>query len=520
MKKIESGPSLAAAGHTPPLVGEDLKHRSISAVLWGALGAVLRAFLQIVSQVILARLLGPEQFGLFALALVVVFFSAFFADVGLAYGLIQRKVVHDDDIRFVFTWQVVLGAVITVALFALAPWIASFYGDQRLVPVVQWLSLTPLIGALGSTSSTLLRKDLNFKSLNLAAVVSYAVGFLVVGIPMALLGFGVEALIAAFLVQAAAQAIYQIVARPHPKRPLFWQPAASDLLRFGGTVLATNLVNWIMSSVDRIVVGRTMSMTAAGLYSTVHNFISGPTVTVLALLQSVLYSASARVQDNAQSLRVAFRTMFGVVGLAVVPVFFTVAVVAPTFMRAVYGERWVGGEVVLTPLAVAMPAFLLMGLSTPILWTSGNVQQEFRLQIPIAIVWTLVLLAVSRHESLALLSWSICALYYARALVIIIATIRAVKVTLFEIAGLLGPGALVAAVVMATAATVDYGLSNTLSNAAVRLTAIVFASAAAFVLMLRLVRPLLQTDVHAFLLRLSERVPGRLGKRFAQRLFA
>ena len=136
-------------------------------MLWGALGAVLRAFLQIVSQVILARLLGPEQFGLFALALVVVFFSAFFADVGLAYGLIQRKVVHDDDIRFVFTWQVVLGAVITVALFALAPWIASFYADQRLVPVVQWLSLTPLIGALGSTSSTLLRKDLNFESLNL-----------------------------------------------------------------------------------------------------------------------------------------------------------------------------------------------------------------------------------------------------------------------------------------------------------------------------------------------------------------
>ncbi len=499
---------------------QDLKHRSISAVLWGALGAFLRAGLQIVSQVVLARLLGPEQFGLFALALVVVFFSTFFADIGLAYGLIQRKVVKDEDIRFVFTWQVLLGTAITALLFFLAPLVATFYDDPRLVPVMRWLSLTPLIGALGATASVLLRKDLNFKSINLANVVSYAVGFLAFGIPMALLGFGVEALIAAFLVQAGVQALYQVVARPHPKRPMFWQPSAKELLNFGGTVLATNVINWVMSSVDRVVVGRVMSMTEAGLYSTVHNFISGPTVTVLSLLQSVLYSASARVQDNQQSLRAAFRTMFGIVGLAIVPVFFTVAVVASTFMHAVYGERWIGGEVVLAPLALAMPAFLLMGLSTPILWTAGKVRQEFQLQIPIAIVWTAVLLAVSRQESLALLSWSVCALYYLRAGVIIIATIRAVELRVVEMATVLAPGVLVAALVMAAAAATDRGLADVLANPVLRLAAVIGVSAVTFTVMLKAIRPLLQTDVHAFLLRLAERVPTRLGRRFAHRLFA
>lgn len=487
---------------------EDLRHRSISAVLWGAFGAFLRAALQTLSQIILARLLGPEQFGVFALALVVVFFSTFFADVGLAYGLIQRKNVRDQDIRFVFTWQAILGTVMTLIVFASAPHVADFYGDVRLVEVLRWLSVTCLIGALGSTASTLLRKDLNFRAINLATVISYAIGFLCFGVPMAISGYGVEALVVAFLVQTTLQTVYQMLARPHPMRPLLWQPASRELLGFGGTVLLTNLINWVMNSVDRVVVGRTMSMTATGLYSTVSNFISGPTITVLAMLQSVLYSASARVQDNAASLRTGLRAMIGIVGLAFVPVFFTIAVVAATFMRAVYGERWVGGEVVLTPLALAMPAVLLMGLSTPILWTSGNVKQEFKLQIPIAILWTVVLVVVSRYESLVLLSWSVLALYYVRAAVIIGATIRAVQLRFVEVLKLLAPGLVVTAGVVLTAMAVDRGLAGFVPEAAVRLLLIILACALALAVMIRVVRSLLPSEVRDLTTRLADRLPG------------
>ena len=497
---------------------EDLKHRSISAVLWGALGAFLRAFLQVFAQIILARLLGPEQFGVFALALVVVFFSSFFADVGLAYGLIQRKVVRDEDIRFVFTWQAILGTVTSLLVFFSAPHVAAFYGEGRLVDVVRWLSVSCFIGAIGSTAATLLRKDLNFRAINLATVISYAIGFLLVGVPMAVFGFGVESLVAAFLVQMAVQTGYQMIARPHPKRPLLWQPASRELLGFGGTVLLTNLINWIMNSIDRVVVGRMMTITAAGLYSTVSNFISGPTITVLAMLQSVLYSASARVQDNARSLRTGLRTMFGIIGVVFIPVFFTIAVVAATFMRAVYGERWVGGEVVLTPLALAMPAVLMMGLSTPILWTSGNVKQEFRLQIPIAILWTVVLIVVSRSESLAVLSWSIFALYYVRAAVIVGATIRAVRLPVTEVLDLLAPGLIVASGVMAVAVGVDRGLASMFPDAAVRLLAIVAASAMALIVMVRLVRGLLPGEVIDLVIRLADRLP-RIARRLVRRLF-
>ncbi|MGE0315572.1 MAG: lipopolysaccharide biosynthesis protein [Lautropia sp.] len=498
----------------------NLKHRSISAVLWGTVGAFMRIGLQIVAQIVLARILGPEQFGLFAMGLVVIFFSSFFADVGLAYGLIQRKVVSDEDIRFVFTWQMVLGLLITVVLFVAAPAIARFYDDQRLVDVVQWLSLTCVIGALGSAASTLLRRELDFKTLNLAAAISYAVGFLVVGIPMALLGFGVESLIAAFLTQMFIQALICFLKRRHPVRPLFWQPAAMELIRFGGTVFATNLVNWVMNSVDRLVVGRTMSMTSAGLYSTVHNFISAPTIQALSLLQSVLYSASARVQDSTEKLQSGLRTMSGIVGLAVMPVFFTVAVVAPTFMHAVYGHKWVGGEVVLAPLAVAMPALLLMGMATPILWTSGNTTKEFRIQIPIAIVWLVVLVAVSHLGSLALLSWAVCGLFYLRAGVIVQATLNAIGMRPIEWLSLLRPGLVVSAGVMLAAWLTDHGLASVVPIDLLRLLIVVAVSGVAFVAMLRAVRGLLSGEVLELFVRLSDRVPAGKGRRVVALLFA
>lgn len=509
---VPEGPGAPAANDRAAAgsAGEDLKGRSISAVLWGALGAFLRAFLQVFAQVILARLLGPEVYGVFALALVVVFFSTFFADVGLAYGLIQRKVVSDEDIRFVFTWQTLLGTITTLIVFASAPWVADFYGDQQLVDVVRWLSVSCLIGAVSSTASTLLRKDLNFRAINLATVISYAVGFLLVGVPMAWLGYGVASLVAAFLTQMTVQTIYQVAARPHPKRPLLWQPASRELLGFGGTVLLTNLINWVMNSIDRVVVGRMMSVAAAGLYSVVSNFITGPTITVLAMLQSVLYSASARVQDSARSLRLGLRTMFGIIGLAFVPVFFTIAVVSATFMRAVYGERWSGAEVVLTPLAFAMPAVLMMGLSTPILWTSGNVRKEFALQIPIAILWTIVLVMVARSESLAVLSWSILVLFYVRAAVIVGATIKAVQLPAVQVFRLLLPGLVVAAGVMAAAVAVDHGLATAVPGAVARLFLIIVTSGVMMLVMIRLIRYQVPLEVLDLILRLSGRLPARL----------
>src|SRR6266481_6929035 len=142
----------------------DLSQRSISAVFWGASGSAVQLVLQFGIQVVLARLLGPEQYGLFAMALVVITLSSYFAS-NVGFGLIQKRTVTDEDVRFVNFWQLSVGAVVAIAVFLLAETAAGFFQEPRVAPLVQAMSIVCLIEAAGAPSGGLLKRYLDFKSI-------------------------------------------------------------------------------------------------------------------------------------------------------------------------------------------------------------------------------------------------------------------------------------------------------------------------------------------------------------------
>ncbi len=490
-----------------------LGHRSITALLWGTGGSVVRIGLQIGAQIVLARILGPELYGAFAVALVAVMLSSLFADVGLAYGLIQKPTVSQDDIRFVFTWQVLLGLTMTLLLWLSAPLVANLSGNPRLADVVAMLAPSCLINSASATSGALLRREMDFKTLNIAAVVSYAVGFLLFAIPMALAGAGVASLVAGFMVQAVVMGAIQYWRSRHAVTPLLWQPGAPGILSFGLTVLATNVVNWAMSSIDRAIVGSTMGLAAAGLYSTAYNLISAPLLTALSLLQSVFYSASARLQDDREQLRRGLRALFGAVTLFCAPIFGGVATSAETIFLTLYGERWVGGGDVLAPLALAMPAYLLMGLATPVLWASGATRKEFQLQVPIAIGWIAVLWVVGQTGSLLVLSWAVCLLFHVRAAVVIGATLKAIGMAPAKLARSCRAGLAVTAIVMASGGATNILLAPRLGHGPLLLLIDVMVCAAAMLIGLRMMGGAVERDVGMLLGQVADRVPGRTAHR-------
>src|SRR5713101_3885953 len=143
----------------------DLSQRSISAVLWGMSGSAAQLFLQFSVQIVLARLLGPEQYGLFAIAFVVISLSNFFSNIGIAYGLIQKRTVTEQDVKFVIFWQLVLGSVVAISVFLLAQTIAMFFKEPRVIPVIQAMAVVCLIQAAVQPSLNLLKRDLDFKSI-------------------------------------------------------------------------------------------------------------------------------------------------------------------------------------------------------------------------------------------------------------------------------------------------------------------------------------------------------------------
>lgn len=485
-----------------------LATRSITAFLWGGGSAFLRVFMQISVQIVLARLLGPAQYGLFAMSVVVMTFSAFFSDIGLAYGLIHRKQVDSTHIRFVFTLQIVLGVTITIALAALSWPLAGFFREPRLQAIILALAPLALLQAVSAVSLNLLKRELDFKTLHIAQTVAYFFAYVCLGIPLALAGAGVWTLVAAWATQSLLSLLLMYRAVRHPLAPLLRHPDAFSMGNFGGTVLLTNLTNWIIGNIDRTVVARTLDSTSVGLYANAYNLVNTPSGTILGVMQPVLYSACAKVQHEPQRIRKAYLTLMAGIALVAMPVFFAMSAVANTLVLALYGQRWALAAAVLQPIALAMPIALLWGITTPVLWNTGRATLEFKMQLPLAALWLMGALWAVQY-SLATMAWTVLGLFCLRTLIFTVLATRQIEVSFRECARALRGGVILSLLTALAAWAADRVLVGSALGMPARLAVIIITCGFGVMLALRSFPGLLGPDLSGLLASAIGRLPGR-----------
>lgn len=404
-----------------------LASRAERALKWSALTTIARFGLQLGAQVTLARMLGPENFGVYGIGMTILTFAAFLAGGSFSWNLMLMPQVTSDDIRFSFTWQMLAGLLCAAAMFAAAPAIAVFFSNPQVEGMVQLLSLASLLMAASSPATCLLQRDLNFRMLGLIQLASYAVGYLCVGIPMALHGWGAYALGAACVVQSGVTLVAAYAAKPHPVRPLFSHAGASEALGTGRTVFVTNVVNWLLGNLDRVLIGRVLNAHAVGLYTVAYNLASIPNVLLLGALQPAFLAAGAKLQDEPKRLAQGWLLGLACILVLVTPASVVMALLSADLVRLLYGQAWMDSAWVLAVLFLCLPAWACFGLSTPVLWNTGRKHQESMLQLPLLALagpaWWLF--APSGIRGVAIVS---AIVIFARAAVIIGAALNALQV--------------------------------------------------------------------------------------------
>ncbi len=359
---------------------------SVAAVKWSTVATLARFLLQLCAQVMLARTLGPEIFGLFAMGMVVLTLASFLTGFGFSWSLLQRATVQAEDIRFALTWQVIVGLITTTWVYFLASWLALYFKEPRVQFVIEWLSLACLLTAAAGPATYLLQRDLNFRAIGLIQVGSYGAGYLLVGIPMAWLGWGAASLVAAWLVQASVVLVASYALKPHPLRPLLWYAGAATAIRTGRSVFITNIVNWLLNNMDRVLIGRLLNAQALGLYNVAYNMATLPNSLLLGALQPAFLAAGAQLQDQLPRLGRVYLNMLATVLVLVLPAFVFLALISDDLVRLLYGPAWREAGWVLQILFVSMPAYVVWGLSTPVLWNTGRQNFEFALQLPLVLI--------------------------------------------------------------------------------------------------------------------------------------
>lgn len=396
---------------------------------WNVAGNLTRSLAGFMINILLARLLGPEPFGIVALALLIVSIGTLIVESGLGAALIQKKEIDKRDVAFVFTLQMSLGILLASLVIGLAPWLARQFSTPAATPVLRIMALMLVFQSFAQVPAALLRRRLDFKRVQIAQVVSFFVGFLGLGIPMALAGMGVWSLVAAQVVQSGLNALILFLFSRHTVA--FTLSGPRQILSFGIRVLGANIANWLIQYLDQVVVGRQFGAQNLGYYNRAYFLGFTPATIALTSAQTSLFSAVSRLGPSPEARRL-FKSVMIFFAIVFFPAYWFVALESETIIRIIYGQEWLPAASLLKPLSVAFPIFMLMGLQGPVLNGLGMPGTETRIQW-ITALFAGIVLWVASSISLTAVAWGIVAISLFRFLLLSQAIMRALGIPWQEV---------------------------------------------------------------------------------------
>lgn len=364
-----------------PFEPETLTSVTITSGAWRMFSVFGGAVLQFAVSVVLARLLTPSDFGTYGLVIVVVGFVNMLAFLGVGPAIVQRRELTDEHVRSAWTISLIGGLVSAALMVAVAPLLADLVGNAGTTNVFRAISPVFLLVGIRTVSLSLLRRQLRFRALGLVDILSYALGYSVVGISLALMGWGLWSLVAASLCQAALSTILTCALGRHSLRLRFARTAWRQLLGFGGAMTLSGLANYVALNGDNFIVGRVLGPAALGFYARAYNFMNLPFNYLAQILGTVLLPAFSRIQDSRERMARSYIVSIYLVFLFAAPTMMFVFVAAPQIIVGIYGQRWSGAIAPLQILALFGALRATYHLGGPLVQAAGRPWSEFARQL-------------------------------------------------------------------------------------------------------------------------------------------
>jgi O-antigen/teichoic acid export membrane protein len=357
---------------------DSLTDRTARAAHWRFAGLGFGAVSQFGLGVLLARLLAPADFGLMTLAFTVLGLAQPLGDLGIGNAVVQRSELSDRHVRTAFTFSLLLGLVITAAIWLLAPVGARLMRDAKVTSVLRGLAAGFAIGGMAVVAGAILRRQLDFKQRFFIDGASYVLGYGAVAVTLALTGHGVWSLVWGNLVQTMLASCGVLIVVRHPLRPLLARRELKELLHFGFGSALNACVNYVARNADNLVVGRWVGAAGLGLYSRAYNLMNLPHTYAASAMSSVLFPAFAQAQHDQLRVRRAFLSVTKLTAMVAGPAMGTMAIVAPYLVSSLYGPRWTGAVLPLQILCLAGYFRALYHLGGVVAQSVGRVYSELR----------------------------------------------------------------------------------------------------------------------------------------------
>src|SRR6266849_8906030 len=343
---------------------KNLKHKVIRGGVAKAFSQGASLVLRMASLMVLARLLAPKDFGLVGMVTAFTGVLSLFRDFGLSSATVQRGQVTDDQVSTLFWINVLVGVILGLLLMGMAPFVAVFYHEPRLVWVSVILATSFIFNGAGVQHTALLERQMRFTALAAIDIFALLVST-IIGISMALAGFGFWALVAASisLPFVTTLCLWRTTGWI-PGRPRL-QIGLHSMMRFGGGFTLVNLIAYTAYNLEKVLLGRFWGADALGLYGRAYQLVNLPTENLNSAFSSVAFSGLSRVRNEPDRFKSYFLKGYSLVLALTIPVTIAASLFAHDLILVLLGPKW---NEVATIFRLLAPTILIFALINPLAW--------------------------------------------------------------------------------------------------------------------------------------------------------
>ncbi|MFC6363192.1 lipopolysaccharide biosynthesis protein [Tatumella punctata] len=313
----------------------------ISNAKWNAFSQLFKISIQLINLIYLAKIIPPNEYGLMAMAAVVITLGILLRDLGTSAALIQRKILSEALKNTVFWMNTLMGLIIAIIVSMSAPFIADIYNQEKLTYVLIMISVTFPLSSCAAAHLALMERESQFKKISSIEISSSLLSVLV-AVFLAHKGYGVYSLVGQSITLSLVSAIqfwYCSSWRPSFKN-MIAMSELKEIFNFSANLSLFNLINYFSRNADSFIIGKFMSAAILGNYNLAYRIMLFPLQSLTFVASRSLYPVLSRQQDGNDLVLNTYTNCVFVIVLITAPLMTGLALLSVPFINIIFGPQW------------------------------------------------------------------------------------------------------------------------------------------------------------------------------------
>lgn len=385
-----------------------IKKQLVSGVFYTAISKYVGIFISLIVTAILARLLSPEEFGVVAVATVIITFFGIFTDLGISPAIIQNKELTEKDLSNIFSFTISGGILLSV-LFFISSWIiGNYYKNETLITICQLLSINLLFSALNIVPNALLYKDKLFRYIAIRSLIVQLIGGFL-SVIAALANAGLYALIINPIFSSIFIFIISYRKKPQQFSFTLGLDSIKKILAFSSYQFLFNVINYFSRNLDKLLIGRYMSMGALGYYEKSYRLMMLPLQNITHVISPVMHPVFSEMQNDISKLAISYERVIRILAYIGFPLSIFLYFTSTEITLILFGNQWIKSIAPFQILALSVGIQIIMSTSGSIFQAANDTKSMFICGLFSAtLTVSSLLIGIFVFKTLEAVSWSIC----------------------------------------------------------------------------------------------------------------